>query len=143
MNLQVSCSVIAVCSALLEEARLSSLLETSLICNIFHSPFLVVPRDIQLSKKYKTCSVFICSYFSASGKNWKKNKRFFWKYDVRRVKCFTKYRVIPVSMTVDTVYQYGKQCIPFIISHKEYKIISVDEWREIFRVYIEWCKHSS
>ena len=59
---------------------------------------------------------------------------------------FTKFRVFPISTSVDiTVYLYGKIFFIYFIvwRKKKYKITSMDERREIFRVYIELCKHGS
>ena len=41
-------------------------------------------------------------------------------------------------------YLYGKKVLYFFYKiAKKYKITSIDERREIFRVYIEFCKHGS
>ena len=74
-----------------------------------------------------------------------------WKHDARRAEIssfsnFSKFRVFPISTSVDiTVYPYRKNVLYFFynIAQKEYKITSVDERREIFRVYIGLCKHGS
>ena len=58
----------------------------------------------------------------------------------------TKFRVFPISTGADiTVYQHGKNILYFFynIAQKKYKITSMDERREIDRVYIELCKHGS
>ena len=54
--------------------------------------------------------------------------------------------VFPISTSVEiTIYQHGKDVLYFFynIAQKKYKITSMDERREIFRVYIELCKHGS
>ena len=68
-----------------------------------------------------------------------------WKHNEGR-SVFTKFRVFPISTSVDiAVYLYGKNVLYFFynIAQKKYKITSMDEQREIFRVYIELCKHGS
>ena len=54
--------------------------------------------------------------------------------------------VFPISTSVDiTGYQNGKIFLYFFYNTAQikYKITSMDERLEIFRVYIELCKHGS
>ena len=62
---------------------------------------------------------------------------------------FIQFRVFPTSTSVDIiVYQYGKNVLFALLysnvkSPKDTKSFRVNKWREIFRVYIELCKHDS
>ena len=53
-----------------------------------------------------------------------------------------KFRVFPIYTSVDiTICKYGKNVLYFFYNIAQRTL--TEEWREIFRVYIELCKHGS
>ena len=65
------------------------------------------------------------------------------KFSVLIFTVFTTFRVFPICTSVDrTVYLYGKNVLYYFYNiAQEYKITSMDERREIFRVYISELYH--
>ena len=93
-----------------------------------------------LLKKYKTFSVFTYSYINPSG-NWK-NEKLCGNTTPAGRSVFTKFRVFPIYTSVDiTICKYGKNVLYFFYNIAQRTL--TEEWREIFRVYIELCKHGS
>ena len=53
---------------------------------------------------------------------------------------FSQFRIFPIFTSVDiTVYQYGKNVL--YLFYNIAQITLTEEWREIFRVYIELYQH--
>ena len=91
-------------------------------------------------KKYKTFPVLIYSYINTSG-NWK-NEKLCGNTTPAGRSVFTQFRVFPIFTSVDiTVYQYGKDVLYFFYNIAQRTL--TEEWREIFRVYIELYQHGS
>ena len=84
--------------------------------------------------------MFTYSYINTSG-NWKNEKLCGNTTPVGRT-VFSKFRVFPIFTSVDiTICKYGKNVLYFFYDIAQTTL--TEEWREIFRIYIELCKHGS
>ena len=80
--------------------------------------------------------MLICSYINTSG-NWK-NEKLCGNTTPTGRSVFTQFRVFPIFTSVDkTVYQYGKNVLYFFYNIAQRTL--TEEWREIFRVDIQYC----